>query len=162
MERLDFETQVDTVNTDNLLFNVQNDIMRRSSTNQQLKRKREKERDLISKKRDYLKEDLIAKIGQAELYQYAEVKNPLEKEVLEADLDIMQKFMLQDNKIKQINEDSSMLKQKLRDSYYNIDLKLGRINRSRVPNLSKGGTDYNQGNPSEASQLVQANLTSLV
>ena len=63
MERLDFETQVDTVNTDNLLFNVQNDIMRRSSTNQQLKRKREKERDLISKKRDYLKEDLIAKIG---------------------------------------------------------------------------------------------------
>ena len=63
MERLDFETQVDAANTDNLIFNIQNDILRRSSTNQQLKRKREKERDLITKKRDDLKEDLIAKIG---------------------------------------------------------------------------------------------------
>ena len=70
--------------------------------------------------------------------------------------------MTQENKIKEINDDSNLLKQKLRESYYNLDLKLGRINRSRAPNLSKMTTDPTQANPTDTNQLVLANLTSLV
>ncbi len=54
--KMDFETKIETQNTGHLMFNVENDLLRRSSNNLQMKRRREKERDMIDKKKEETKE----------------------------------------------------------------------------------------------------------
>eukprot|EP00347_Sterkiella_histriomuscorum_P000748 403374657 len=159
IQKMDFETQVMTQMNSNIIDNVNSDISRKSLNNTELRRRRERERVQLEVKKKQMKEDLIQQITRSEFKQLEEGE-PYEKDKFEADTDYKKKLVEQESKIRSIHEESDQMKNRLRESYYNLNTKLDKINRSRGDLNSQLAKSRTTINPNAMNDFTN-NMTSL-